>query len=69
MTVIVPMRAALGFAAIILVSSPAIEAVCDFAALPPSSLRPTFCITTGFFAALAISSAAIRFCASRMPSK
>ena len=32
-------------------SSPAIEAVCDFAALVPSSLRPTFCMTTGFFAA------------------
>ena len=30
-------------------SSPAIEAVCDFAALVPSSLRPTFCITIGFF--------------------
>ena len=37
------------------------DAVCDFAALPPSSLRPTFCITTGFFASRAASSAAI-FC-------
>ena len=28
-------------------SSPAIDAVCDFAAFVPSSLRPTFCITIG----------------------
>ena len=40
-------------------SSPAIEAVCDFAALVPSSLRPTFCMTIGFFAARAAWNAAI----------
>ena len=48
--------------------NPAIEAVCDFAALVPSSLRPTFCMTTGFFAARAASNAAIRPADSRMPS-
>ena len=49
-------------------SSPAIDAVCDFAALPPSSLRPTFCMMIGFFAARAASNAAISPDASRMPS-
>ena len=49
-------------------SSPAIEAVCDFAAWVPSALRPTFIITIGFLAARAASNAAIRPGASRMPS-
>ncbi|MCY1357427.1 hypothetical protein D9M69_439200 [compost metagenome] len=50
-------------------SSPAIDAVCERAATPPTSLHPTFIITTGLRARRAACSAATRPSPSLMPSE